>query len=293
MRLLLLVLAAASAFAEYKPDLANGARLNKEAEMIAAQVRAAERKELVRPAPKGFQPEPFDKKIKVVLFARDKSIRVGETFWYRIEIQNRGRKPVHYWEKPSFLKDGMRYDMGRWDFQATLPDGTTKRLVIGTLADEWGMADRTKRPIQVPGAEKMTDAEIQDWVRRNEVRRRAEADLDVTLAPGETLLSRPWRWVSNSEHERLIAAGAAELWPRPEGPFSELWTSHRFELPGKYRIWVILDDHPVFGHPDEDTIKRLEARGVSREATIRHYREMDSECLGVLPSQSVGIEVLP
>ena len=73
---------------------------------IEAQVRAEERKELVRPAPKDFKPAPAARKLKMTLVARDKRIRVGQTFWYRLEIQNVGRRELTIHEFLSFLKSG-------------------------------------------------------------------------------------------------------------------------------------------------------------------------------------------
>lgn len=259
--------------------------------LIRLAVRKAERRELVRPAPRGFKPEPTARKLKLTLVARDKTIRVSDNFWYRLEIQNVGREPVGFLEEPSFLKNGWNYDDGKWDFYALRPDGEKEQMVPGRLIDEMTRRERPNPPIDVPGGEKMSDLELKEWVWRDGLRRRAERDLEVVLAPGETLVSRPWRWVEPQEQHELLAKGEKNLWPKPSGEFRELRTASYMRPPGRHKIWVTYDDPPRSS--DEDEIKELEKLGISREKTLEHYREINAKKLGRLESNGVIVEVVP
>ena len=53
--------------------------------------RAKDRAELVRPTPPGFKPRLAS--VKITMIARDSKVKVGGSFWYRIELQNVGRNP--------------------------------------------------------------------------------------------------------------------------------------------------------------------------------------------------------
>lgn len=262
-----------------------------EEDRIEEAVREAERRELVRPAPAGFKPAAKDRKFRLTLFARDKTIRVGETFWYRLELQNLGRETVHFWETPSFLKNGSSYDMGRWDFFLIAPSGARKLMVIGALYDEFAIRDSRADAIPVPGSAAMSEEEVEQYIRRDGMRLRADRDLIVDLAPGETLVSRPWRWVDARERQERRKRGESDLTPRPTGEFRELWTSHRFEAPGRYQIRVVYDDSmpPM---PSEDVIKGMEESGYSRESVIKNHSERAKEHLGRIESAPVKIEVL-
>ncbi|TPW20800.1 MAG: hypothetical protein FD126_1324 [Elusimicrobia bacterium] len=258
---------------------------------IRREVRKAERAELVRPAPKGFKPDPTARKLKLTLVARDKTIRSGESFWYRLELQNVGREPVKFREEKSFLKNGWRYGGGQWEFYTLRPDGKKEMMIPGRLVDEMGRRERPNPPIDVPGSETMTEAQIQDWVQRDGLRRTAERDLEVVLVPGETLISRPWRWVTPEEQRERHSKGEKDLWPRPAGEFRELRTSSVLEQPGRHKIWVTYDDPPL--KADEDEIQRMEKRGVSREKTLDYYRRTNAKKLGFLESNPVFVEVSP
>lgn len=257
---------------------------------IELEVRKAERGELVRPAPKDFKPEPLDRKVRLTLVPRDKSIRVKEKFWYRLELQNVGRTPVHFWETPSFLKNGDRYDLGRWDFYVIGPDGKRENMVIGTMAGEMSIKDSHADAVRVPGGESMSDAEIQKFIRRDSARRRADRDLRVDLAPGETLLSRPWRWVDAEERLARKERGETDVTPRPEGTFREFWTTYRFTIPGRYEIRVVYDNLPHHA-PGEEEIRRMELRGVPRERQMKLYQRQIKDYLGVIEAPPISIEV--
>lgn len=263
-----------------------------EEDRIEEAVRAAERRELVRPAPAGFKRGRERRKFRLTLVARDKTIRVGEAFWYRLELQNLGGEAVRYWETPSFLKDGGSYDLGRWDFYAIDPKGQRETMVIGSLFGGHEIRETRTDAIPIPGSEKMSEAEIEQYMRRDSAKRRADRDFIVDLAPGETIVSRPWRWVDALERVERRQRGEADLAPRPTGNFRELWTNFRFDFPGRYEVRAVYDD-TMSPMPSEDFIKALEKRGYSRASTIADYKKRGLERLGRVESTPVVIEVIP
>lgn len=253
------------------------------------RVEAADRKELVRSAPAGFKPEPVERKLRLKLVPRDKTIRVGQTFWYRLELQNVGRTPVRFRESNSFLKDGKKSGVIFWDFSVEAPGEKRQRMVIGTA--ELLFSHRPQRPIKVAGSERMTDEEVQDFIRRDAAYREADRDLDVTLGPGETLFSRPWRWVDADEYQERFEKGL-ELWPRPKGTFRELWTAYEFEKPGRYRIRATLND-PAPPPPGEEVLRMMEAKGYPRKEILADHLKDAREHLGRIESNSVDLKVIP
>lgn len=262
-----------------------------EDDRIEEAVRQAERRELVRPPPAGFKPADKGRKFRLTLVARDKTIRVGESFWYRLELQNLGRQTVHFWETPSFLKSGYNYDMGRWDFHVAPPDGKRQLMVIGSLFDEMGVRGSRTDAIPVPGSAAMTDAQIEQYIRRDGAKQRHDRDFIVDLAPGETIVSRPWRWVGSQERQERSRRGETNLVPRPAGEFRELWTSYRFKTPGNYKIRAVYDDS-MAPMPSESFIKDMEKQGSSRESVIAKHKERAKERLGRIESNVVTITVV-
>lgn len=251
--------------------------------------RAEERKQLVRPAPPRFSPEKAARKIRLTLIARDKKIKVGQTFWYRLEIQNVGREALKFFEDPSFLKNGRYYDLGRYEFWAVQPDGQRHRMQLGNFADELTMGARPPSAHKIPGSENMSDAELRDYMRVATLRARASRRLKVKLEPGETLLSAPWRWVGIPEHFKRVEAGL-EVWTPPAGEFRELWTEFHFDKPGRYTITAYYVDKP-FPPPDEEFLREMEALGNSRADVIRDHAKYEREKLGRVRSNSIAIEV--
>lgn len=259
---------------------------------ITFAVRARDRRELVRPPPPGFKPEPTERKLRLTLVARDKKIRVGESFWYRLEVQNVGRTPVHISDGPSFLKDGSQYANGYWDFFATAPDGTRKLMVIGQLADEFDLRDTRADAVPVPGADKLTDLEVQQFIRRDYAFRLADKDLRVVLDPGETLVSKAWRWVPAKERLERKGRGEKDLTPRPAGGFRELWTDYRFSKPGRYTIQAVFDD-PRSPLPHEALVPRMKKHaGPSLPAHVDKNEE-HKNASGRLESNLVVVEIEP
>lgn len=258
---------------------------------IEWSARDADRKELVRPAPPRFKPEKTARKIRLNLIARDKKIKVGQTFWYRLEIQNVGKEALEFSEDPSFLKDGRYYDLGRYEFWIVQPDGTRHLMQLGSFADNLTMGSRPRVAHQIPDSEKMTDQQIRDYMRVKSLQVKAARRLKVTLRPGETLSSAPWQWVGITEHFQKSDAGL-EVWTKPPGDFRELWTEYDFEKPGRYSITATYVDKPS-PPPDEEFLREMERLGSTRADVIRHHAKGESEKLGLVRSNSISIEVAP
>lgn len=259
---------------------------------IEARVRAEERKELVRPAPQGFKAASSARKLKLTLVARDKKIRVGQTFWYRLELQNIGRQEVTIQEFHSFLKSGYQIVLNKFRFYAALPDGTSQYMPIGVFADEMvaGLRPRAASK-EIPGWDKLSPQEQDDHVRKARLRKQFEKQLEVTLRPGETLVSRPWRWVSVEEHYEKHDRGE-RISNRPEGAYRELWTEFDFKTPGKHSIQVEFVDEPP-PPPDEELLSAIERKGISRQDVMANYRKDAAAKLGRTSSNRVTLEVVP
>lgn len=123
-----------------------------------------------------------------ILLLTDKAkIRAGEPFRYRLEMRNAGREPLAFRETaPSFIKDGSLCGDTAFRFLATPPRGAERVLKC--------------RPLP-PGAP-------------------AGGDLDLSLAPGDYLLTR--------------------------GGFRSLAAAFDFAAPGTYRLQAV---HAPAGGP--------------------------------------------
>ena len=142
---------------------------------IELVARVSERREMVRSTPNGFKPTAAGRAVSLSLIPRDVRIRVGQTFWYRLELQNVGNEAVRIAEDPSFLKNGRYYDEKRYAFWIKGPDGRRRRMLLGSFADELVMGSRPGGARQIPGSDRMTDAQIKGHVRVESWRTKAFA----------------------------------------------------------------------------------------------------------------------
>jgi hypothetical protein len=128
-----------------------------------------------------FVPENVPDKLKIQLISEKSSELSGGKFRYRLEIRNVGSAPVAFKDAaPSFIEDGSLCGKSGFRFLVTPPDGPEQALPCDPSAPA------------------------------------AKGDgLDVTLKPGEYLLTRP---------------------ESPQNRFRALATSFRFDTLGKYRI---------------------------------------------------------
>lgn len=262
-----------------------------EARAIKA-VESADQKELVRPTPKGFKKSSKRREVRLALVPRARVINVGQSFWYRLELQNTGQEELEIEETPSFLKDGSSYSAQKWEFYATGPDGKRKEMILGTLADELLGSMRETAPDKALLPRPLTAVQREELDVEEAARRKAANRLRVSLRPGETLLSRPWRWLTSLEYSRRKSRGESIIWPRPDEPFRELWTVYSFRTPGKYVIEAEYVDEPL-PPPDEEYLRAMEKEGVPSERVQRMHRRLNSKSLGRFRSNKVQIEVLP
>lgn len=161
----------------------------------AAPLTAQEqdRKDLVRSPKRAWEPENAARKLNLLLLTDKARIRVGEAFRYRLEMRNAGREPLPFKETaPSFIKDGSLCGDTAFRFHATPPGGKERLLECRPKA---AGVQASTAPAAIP-----------------------ESGLDLTLPPGEYLLTR--------------GSGAA-------AGFRELRTSFVFDSPGVYRLKAV------------------------------------------------------
>lgn len=245
-------------------------------EAFAARVKAADEAELVRPAPPGFKPEPFRRKVRLKLIPKKTVLKPGEVLWYRVELQNLGREAISF--NPSgrsFWKAG-NAEFDKWRFLITPPGGKeVDALIQYYLQDGVG-----------PGARgRMNAAQREDHA----FRMLRLNSLNVAVMPGETLVTKAWRLLSYTE---LNDQSYRDITPAPvEGDFRELALEEfRFKAPGVYRVKVVFLDPPLY---TERHFKEAAKSGSEGEATIRYYNRSNSRRLGTVESNTVRIEVKP
>lgn len=281
---------------EFHARVAELAKHAKRPEVLALEkifedrVRAADQKDMVRPAPPGFKPEPDPLKAgplkaKLTLIPKKTILKPGETFWYRAELQNLSALTIKFDKAPSFWKVGIaEYD--QYDFYITPPGGKERNVMLDI--------DFPIGSHRGPGARgKMNDAQLEDHSFRM-ARRNA---LHVDLGPGETLLSRPWRRLSIEELDDMYEK---DVEPAPViGEFRELAleSSFKFDKPGKYRIKLVFQDYaPEL--PDEEHIQfSMQRNDYDHEEATRiamdFYRWRLRNSMGRVESNPVKIEVRP
>ncbi len=166
----------------------------REAPPVALAAEQEDRRELVRQPREEREPGAAGRKLSLLLLAERSRIRKGEPFGYRLEMRNAGREPLPIKEDaPSFVKDGSLCGSNAFRLYATPPKGKERLLAC--------------RPVDA--------AEVQA---STAPARRPPSALDVTLLPGEYLLTR----------------GSA-----PGKPFRPLDTATPFEALGTYKLQAV------------------------------------------------------
>jgi len=118
----------------------------------------------------------------------------------------------------------------------------------------------------------------------------ASKKFDITLQPGETLVTKPWEHVSAQEACARYHRGEDPL-PTPAGPYRQFWVDSLGKT-GSYRIKAVYDDTPL--PPDEEEIQRmLKTYGQSREKQLKYHQRILSGSLGHWESNEISIEVVP
>lgn len=259
---------------------------------VNREIELADRKELVRPAPKGFKKGTKGRQAELKLIPRETALHVGQSFWYRLELQNTGQEPLEIEESPSFLKDGANYSAQKWEFQVTGPDGKRKEMLLGTLADELLGSMRETSQSQGIASSTMSAQEHEEQEVQLAFRRKAASRLRITLLPGEILVSRPWRWLTQLQYVSRKSRGESIIWPKPSEPFRELWTVYRFKTPGRYTIEAEYVDEPL-PPLDESDLRDMKKHGINIGKLKKRRQDSEALRLGRIRSNRVEIEVLP
>lgn len=241
-----------------------------------------DRRELVLPEPEGFQPEPVDRKLKLTIRLRENRIRRGGKLWYRLELQNIGRKPYQYTESDTFFK-GHLHQMGKeFKFILTGPDGSTQtldftfRLISGTGLET---------EVRLPGQEKWTEAESKENLAKINYYCRGFDSISVELLPGETLYSRPWRKDDCVDQYYRTRGGEVPAEPAPL-EFRALSTDYDFTTPGKYSVRLVWDE---FGR--SKWLADMSRDEPSRKRRMETYERRSRGGLGAVASEEVPFEV--
>ncbi|PIR19402.1 MAG: hypothetical protein COV48_02205 [Elusimicrobia bacterium CG11_big_fil_rev_8_21_14_0_20_64_6] len=125
-----------------------------------------DRKQLVLQPKKGWKPQAAAPPLKILLLIDKTIIRQGESFKYRLEMQNTGREPLPFREHaPSFTKDGELCGDNGYKFYVTPPAG--RETVLPCRAATTTDVRVSTAPAEEP-----------------------QSGLDLTLQPGEYLLTR-------------------------------------------------------------------------------------------------------
>ncbi|MBI4349559.1 MAG: hypothetical protein HY553_22175 [Elusimicrobia bacterium] len=248
-----------------------------------------DREELIRPAPPGWKPEEPGRRVRLTLIVKEPTLRRGETLWYRLEFQNTGSESIDYFESDSFFKKGAWLSWG-WKFYVN-----GEEVHLGDL--DFNRGAPVAGPFEPPGWEKLTEAERDAYVKRRnketEAAYRRRTNLSVTLHPGETLVTRPWRNVGREVADRMWARGEDPDRARAPGAFREFYSVFfQFDKPGKYRIKAVYSDQPP-GPPTEEKLRWMEERGHSRADQMAEHRKRVAESLGTIESNVIEVEVVP
>lgn len=264
---LLIAAAPAAASERGRPPQEEIRRLAQQSQARSDRWEARDRAELVRPAPPGYKPPFKGKKVVLRLIPRDKILRPGQEFWYRLELTNAGTKPI-WWsgDEGAFFKTGHLQPGGKIRFFVIDEAGRRQQMLepehgTGSLASD----------IRLPAG--WTKEQRAEFIAElNDPRRNK---LDIELRPGETLVSRGGPDPSDEEEIALIEAGKNPA-TFPRGPYRTLNTRYTFQKPGRYRLQVTMENPPPPRHWSES------------------YPEvMDKWVFGVLRSEFATIEVRP
>ena len=227
------------------------------------------RQELVIPPPSGWRPEDARHKIKLTLIPEKTTIHTGQYFRYRLEVQNMGRDNVQFSERaPGFIKDGVLPYRHWFEFYVTPPGGKEKLLASPYLPSIENATAPPKIREYFPAGN--TPAEKDAAFKQIQIEEQAEANLSLSLRPGETLVTRP-------------AAPNA---------FRNLEVEFSFEKTGIYRVKAAYDDRPL-DQPTEAHIQAMIREGYSREHQMKRAAERANNSLGFTESNEVRIEVVP
>ncbi len=274
--------------AKQQVDLVRSRDAAPEADAYRRRREAEDRAELVKPAPPDFKPEGR-RAARLKLIPKSPTMRVGENFWYRLELQNVGREPISLDESPSFWKIGNALN-NKVEFRITSPEGKEERGVVKYPLLFHCIPKQYEFPKYI-----VTEQDRRRFLDDLSEKKRREISrsehLMVTLQPGETLVTRPWAWGDDDERSRLEEECEISDFP-VAGEFRELVlrSDFKFDRPGAYRIKALyMDPHPK--PPTEADFSDDLKFGISREKTIKRHEERLERTLGIIESNEALVEV--
>ena len=225
-----------------------------------------DRKDMVLPSPRDFKPENARRKIRLALTMEKTILRRGEAPRFRLEMTNVGREMILYMEfDQSFYKTcNLSAPGDHLNFTITLPDGHKKKMLAPTLLGDEMITDEIKFPAG------WTDVQKAEWARKKNLHNHAQGGLSINLQPGETLRTRG---------------------DNPGDLFCAIRTEVNLRTPGTYKMQVKFDDVPP--PVDEDDIRSMGKRGISRETLLRDHDKSLADALGPVESNGVSFEVVP
>lgn len=191
---------------------------------------ARDRAELVRPAPPDFKPVTPEGKLELRLIPQKSILRKGEDFWYRLELQNVGGKPIWWADGTwSFFKDGSLENDA--SFVLVEPDGRRQKVPLPfPISAPFGSGTFT-----LPKS--MSEKQKEGFLRslRSEPR---SLHVTVELHPGEILVSRAWKHQDRPYQEIVDMRLRGQDPDFIPGLYRQLYTPYRFSRPGTYKLNV-------------------------------------------------------
>jgi len=248
-----------------------------------------DRRELVWPAPEGFHPQVEGRKLALKLVPLKTIVRTGDSFWYRLELQNVGSEVVKFNDSTAFFRGGP-LGSGKFDVNLEIRQQGGKRVVLLSpigLSTCFGV----EWTPPIPGWGEMGDDERKEAFRRFKLKSKVASALQVRLLPGETLFTRPVRFVSSDE-ECKARPLATKPSSRVRGRFRELRLAETRLDPGTYLIRAVYDGTPRTP-PSMQRMRQIEEKlGFSIEEQQQQYEEEIRESIGLIESNSIEVEVV-
>lgn len=247
-----------------------------------------DRAELVRPAPRDFQSDGKEKSLKLTLIPFKTRLKPGESLWYRLEIQNIGTSSVTWTESNSFFKNGIYLGSEFIHIYLKLPGGKEVRGMAVPLS--FGHCPENPAPKSPVEASGVSEEDFKDMFTRATAMSDVEGGLDLALAPGETLSTRPWR------HKN-------PCFPKTPGKLEQAALSRGFRewpwdmnhaAPATYGLRFEFSQPAPSAPPTEEEMAIFERKyGLSRADQLFSFAQRTRNSLGTYSSNSVQVVIAP
>lgn len=243
---------------------------------------AADRRELVTPAPPGFQPKAAGRHLELALTTRNTLFRKGDSFWFRADIRNVGSEPIVITDP--FIKTGSGGN-GWSKFRIEVTPKPRDSMGLGNPGEPC-VVDR----LPIKGWDAMSEEQkraARKVLNFKETTNRSRVYIE--LKPGESVRTRDWRQPSREE-SCVAATSGGSPW-RPGGQFREYEIFEHFSTPGTYILKLIYDDPGQEPRPDDIAV--LKKLGRNQDQIDAYVREFLRKPALRAESSPVSIEVAP